>query len=191
MRRGFSILVAVDFCRAFLDRKANSNAATLSPDGKVVAIAAGRKISCFDVKTARLLHEWTPTADELGVTERVPWCIMTVLFSPEGTTLAVAVDSGKRLPSGTVVFRNEKTGVCVRSDEPSLGGDYAVCLLRQMESIWCSDAATASFKAHVTAGECRLSYRRNLCPTRKLGPESVPGFHQELGRQDHIRFARS
>ena len=89
----------------------------LSPDGKVVAVASRQKVSYFDARTAKLVREWTLDAGALGVARQMGWRIMSVLFSPDGKTSAVAVDLGKRLPSGIIVFRDAATDECVRSDE--------------------------------------------------------------------------
>lgn len=106
-----------DFVRSFDCEDNRLESADLSPDGKEVAIASGRKVSYFDARTGKLTSEWTLDADDLGVPESTGSRIMTVLFSPDGRRLAIAVDLGKRLPSGMVIFRELETGKCIRTVE--------------------------------------------------------------------------
>jgi len=101
--------------QSFDGDQARFESADLSPDGKLVAVASGRKVSYFDVETAKLTREWTLDANEMGTTKRMSSRIMTVLFSPDGETVAVAVDLGKRLPSGMVIFEDLNTGQCIRT----------------------------------------------------------------------------
>jgi len=103
--------------RSVVDENGRFESADLSPDGKLVAVASNRKVAFFDASTSELVREWSPTAHELGMSQNTPWRIMSVMFSPDEKTLAIAVDLGKRLPSGMVIFRDLETGTCVRTKE--------------------------------------------------------------------------
>jgi WD40 repeat protein len=103
--------------QSFVEGQGRFESADLSPDGKIVAVASNRKVAFFDASSGLPIREWSPTDQEMGLTQTMPWRIMSVMFSPDEKTLAIAFDLGKRLPSGMVIFRDMKTGKCLRTEE--------------------------------------------------------------------------